>query len=99
LKRAKLSPEIESLYKGVDDYVKSLGGNVIVIGGIEVQEWPVESQFEFKIAVRCIGKKPTKFLNDMKNKVEDFQALPVPKLNGATTVKTNPRRIPAALNP
>jgi hypothetical protein len=80
LKRAKLSPEIEALYKAVDDYVKSLGGSVIVIGGIEVQEWPVDSQFEFKIAVRCLGKKPSKFLNDKKNEVEDFQAFACPQI-------------------
>lgn len=48
----------EKLYEAVDEYVRSLGGKVVVMGGVEVQEWPGELPLNFRVAVRCTGRKP-----------------------------------------
>ena len=85
--KSKVSKEIDDLYSAVNAYVKSIGGSIIVIGGIEIQEWPLESEFKFRVAVHCLGRKPTKFLTDKNNEVEDWQASRVSKPNGANTVK------------
>jgi len=50
---------VSQLYRAVIRYVESRGGNVLVIGGVQVQEWPEESAYSFRIAVRCTGGKPT----------------------------------------
>jgi hypothetical protein len=47
------------LYRAVERYVKSNGGGVLVIGGIQVQEWPGDFDGTFTIGVRCTGKKPS----------------------------------------
>jgi hypothetical protein len=47
------------LYDAVRQYVEALGGKLIVIGGVEVQEWPNDGEFRFRLAVRCTGRKPT----------------------------------------
>jgi len=51
-----------SLLRAVQRFVLSKGGTVLVIGGIQVQEWPGEGKFKYRIAVQCVGKKPTKAL-------------------------------------
>jgi hypothetical protein len=50
---------VDQLYKAVHRYVERHGGNLIVIGGVEIQEWPGDVTGKFKIAVNCLGKKPT----------------------------------------
>jgi hypothetical protein len=52
------SPTMQ-LYRAIRRYVESGGGNVVVIGGIEVQEWPGEGAFKFRVAVKLLGKKPS----------------------------------------
>ena len=49
--------ELDILNKAVESYVNKRGGKIIVIGGIEIQQWPDESQFNFRIAIRCAGEK------------------------------------------
>jgi hypothetical protein len=49
---------VKELYSAIDRYVESRGGKVIVIGGIEIQQWPGDAKMNFRIAIRCIGKKP-----------------------------------------
>ena len=46
------------LYRAVQNYVTILGGNVVVIGGIDVIELPDDGKTKFRIAVRCLGAKP-----------------------------------------
>jgi hypothetical protein len=46
------------LYKAVAAYVRAQGGLVIVVGGIQVQEWPGDREGQFTIAVKCTGVKP-----------------------------------------
>lgn len=50
---------IDRLYKAVDNYVKKNGGNIIVIGGIQTMVLPEDNKYQFTIAVKCLGKKPT----------------------------------------
>jgi hypothetical protein len=38
--------------------VESHKGKIVVIGGVEVQECPGDAQFNFRIAIRCTGRKP-----------------------------------------
>lgn len=53
------APDLQ-LYRGVRRYVKSLGGSVFGIGGIEIQEWPGDREFSYRVAVRVLGRRPTK---------------------------------------
>lgn len=52
------SPQVNRLYKAVENYVRKSGGKVIVIGGIQIQEWPGDGKFKFTVAVKCCGRKP-----------------------------------------
>lgn len=54
----KRDPESQ-LYRAVRRYVESKGGALVVIGGIETQEWPEDGRLKFRVAVRCMGRKPT----------------------------------------
>ena len=51
------SPTMQ-LYRAVRRYVESGGGNVVVIGGIEVQDF-AEGAGKWRLAVRLMGKKPS----------------------------------------
>ena len=51
--------DYDVLYKAVQKYVENRGGKIMVIGGIEVQQWPEDSAMTFRVAIRCTGKKPT----------------------------------------
>ena len=53
----KRDPESQ-LYRAVRRYVESKGGSLMVIGGVETQEWPEDGKFKFRVAVRCMGRKP-----------------------------------------
>ncbi len=46
------------LYRAVRRYVQERGGKLLVIGGIEIQEWPEDRVGMFRVAVRVMGKKP-----------------------------------------
>ena len=48
---------ISQLFRAVERYVAGNGGNVIVIGGIQIQEWPGEPHY-FYVAVKCTGQVP-----------------------------------------
>jgi len=48
----------DDLYRAVAKYVASHGGEVIVAGGIQVQEWPGGGPYQFTIAVKCTGHRP-----------------------------------------
>jgi hypothetical protein len=49
---------MDALYKAVQRYVEANGGNLSVIGGVEVQQWPEDFAYNFRVAIRCTGKKP-----------------------------------------
>lgn len=48
------------LYRAVRRYVESHGGSLLVIGGVQVEEWPGQVKHNFVLGVRCMGRKPTK---------------------------------------
>lgn len=60
------TPELH-LYRAVRRYVESLGGGVVVIGGIEVQEWPGDPQGKYRVAVSVLGRKPALPTEDRDN--------------------------------
>lgn len=49
---------VSQLYRAIIRYVESKGGKIIVIGGIEIQEWPLDPKLNFRVGVRCLGRKP-----------------------------------------
>lgn len=53
-----LPPHIGRLYKAVDHYVKKSGGSIVVIGGIQIQQWPHDGEYRFTVAIKCSGTKP-----------------------------------------
>lgn len=48
----------ERLIDAVIAFVEKRGGKVAVVGGIEIQQWPDDLQFNFRVAVKCTGKRP-----------------------------------------
>ena len=60
---SKAPRHVDRLYKAVDNYVTKNGGAVVVIGGIQIQEWPDTAKGKFTVAVQCLGRKP-KFAKD-----------------------------------
>ena len=48
----------DRLLAAVQNYVVKRGGSLIVVGGIEIQDWH-EGKGKFKLAVRCLGRRPT----------------------------------------
>jgi hypothetical protein len=51
------------LYRAVRRYVVGNGGNIAIIGGIQVQECPGDNEYKYTIAVRCTGRKPSFAVN------------------------------------
>ena len=49
---------VMQLYRAVVRYVKANGGQVVVIGGVEMQEWSADGKQSYRIAVKCTGKRP-----------------------------------------
>jgi hypothetical protein len=55
--------DYDALYTAVQRYVENRSGKIVVIGGIEIQEWPDDPKCSFRVAVRCMGKKPKTDIN------------------------------------
>ena len=53
------SAHVDALYAAVIKYVEAGGGKLVVIGGVQVQEWPQDNAGVFMVAVKCMGRKPT----------------------------------------
>jgi hypothetical protein len=53
-----------NLLNAATDWVRSRGGDVLVIGGVEVQRWPEDLEFTFRVAVRCTGRSPVAVPSD-----------------------------------
>ena len=43
----------------VSRWVRANGGNLLIIGPIELQDWN-EGMGKFKVAIGCLGRKPEK---------------------------------------
>lgn len=46
------------LYAAVQEYVEAHGGKVVVAGPVEVQQWPGDLEFTFRLAVKFTGRRP-----------------------------------------
>lgn len=57
-KSKKPKDATDTLYDAVINYIQSKGGKVLVIGGVEVQQFPEDNKNNFRLAVRFMGKKP-----------------------------------------
>jgi hypothetical protein len=57
-KIASIPKHVDQLYKAVDAYVKKNGGKLVIVGGIQIQEWPGDGAMVFHVAVKCLGRKP-----------------------------------------
>jgi hypothetical protein len=58
--RFRKNDHAHNLLAAVERYIRANGGKVIVIGGIEIQKWPDDGEFKFKVAVGCSGRQPKK---------------------------------------
>lgn len=58
IKHQPIPKHVDRLYKAVAAYVKASGGNVAVIGGIQVQQFPGERAYNFTIGIKCTGRRP-----------------------------------------
>ena len=47
------------LYRAVQKYVESNSGKLVVVGGIQIIQWPGDSDTKFTVGIRCTGVKPT----------------------------------------
>lgn len=47
-----------TLYKAVSAYIKANGGTAIVVGGIQIIQWPNDGGFKYTVGVRVTGKRP-----------------------------------------
>ena len=48
-----------ALYDAVTEYIASRGGKAVVIGGVQVQEWPGDRAMSFTLGIKITGRKPT----------------------------------------
>jgi len=48
-----------SVHRVIAAYVAHFGGKIIVSGPIQIQHWPGDGRFQFTVAVKCSGRKPT----------------------------------------
>lgn len=46
------------LYRAIVRYVESKKGDLLVIGGVQIEEWPGDRPGMFVVGVRCMGCKP-----------------------------------------
>ncbi len=51
---------IGKLYDAAIEYIESESGKVIVIGGIEIQHFPEDGKYNFRLAIKFTGRKPEK---------------------------------------
>lgn len=50
---------IDELFAAANRYVKFHGGNIVVAGGIQIQEWPGARPGQFVLGIKCFGRRPT----------------------------------------
>lgn len=54
----KKKDALQKLYDASIAYIESKGGQVVVIGGVEIQHFPEDHEFNFRLAIRITGKGP-----------------------------------------
>lgn len=56
-RNSAVEPVVSRLYEAVEDYVRENNGKVIVVGGIQIQQFD-DKKFNFYVAVKCTGELP-----------------------------------------
>lgn len=46
------------LYDAVKNYIESIGGTVVVAGGVELQHSLDDLKYNYKVAIKVVGKRP-----------------------------------------
>jgi hypothetical protein len=49
-----------NLLAATTHWIKANGGTAVVIGGIEVQQWPQDGAYVYRVAIRATGRPPRK---------------------------------------
>lgn len=57
--RFRKNDPTHNLLTAVCHYVRAKGGELVIVGGIDIEEWPSAGAGKFKVAVNCLGRKPT----------------------------------------
>jgi hypothetical protein len=47
-----------NLYEAVARYIEYGGGKAIIIGGVEVQQWPNDPREKYRVAISFLGTPP-----------------------------------------
>lgn len=50
----------DKLYDAVIEYIESRGGKVFILSGVEIQHFPEDAKFNFRLAIRFTGRKPAR---------------------------------------
>src|SRR5438132_1599153 len=54
--RFKKGDPAHNLLAATQHYVISLGGKVVIVGGIEIQNWPEDGPHSFRVGIHCTGR-------------------------------------------
>ena len=49
---------IHALYRAVGDYVVAHGGLALTAGGIQIIQWPSDTECNYTVGVKVTGKRP-----------------------------------------
>ena len=50
----------DALYRAVADYIEARNGKAVVVGGVEVQQFPQDNKLNYRLAVKFTGRRPEK---------------------------------------
>ena len=50
----------DKFYRAAANYVESIGGKAVVIGGTQIIQWPTDASGNFTLGIRIMGRRPTK---------------------------------------
>lgn len=51
--------DTDKLYKVVQEYIEGRGGKVLVIGGVQILQYPSDPKYKYSISIQFIGRKPS----------------------------------------
>ena len=54
----KRDKKLDRLYDAAADYIKSVGGTPVVIGGVSISQDPSALKFNFQLVINWTGKLP-----------------------------------------
>ena len=50
--------DTDNLYKAVQEYIEGRGGEVFVIGGVQILQYPSDPKYKYSISIQFVGRKP-----------------------------------------